>query len=152
VPLARERVAHFGKRIDTSRAALLAPEERRTVVTTNTWTKSYRLPIRALDMSRIVWFAVGDVSGLRDLLGDVHHVGRKAAHGWGRTREWQITTEDKDQSWYAECPETGRPILMRALPLCPELPADLDGWRADYGACCPPYWHVGRFCEIVVPC
>lgn len=145
-------VAHFGKRIGVERSRLLRPDERRVVVTSNTWTKSYRLPVRVLTVPSVVWFAVGDPDGLRDLLGGVQQLGRKLSHGWGRVKEWHVEEATADWSWYAPDQDSGRPVLMRVLPLCPELPADLDGWRADFGACCPPYWHRDRYVEVVAPC
>lgn len=150
-PASAPHVAHFGKRIGVERAGVLAGAERKVVVTSNTWTKSYRLPVNVLTPGRVVWFAVGDVNGLRDLLADVTQIGRKLAHGWGRVKTWRVEEEKADRSWFAP-DESGRLVLMRTLPLCPELPADLDGWRADYDACCPPYWHRDRYCEVVKTC
>lgn len=153
VPGCPPSVAHFAKRIGVERAALLAPGERKTVVTSNTWTKSYRLPVRVLSVPRVVWFAdTPDPAALLGMLRDCDNLGRKPAHGWGRIKAWHVEAVEQDWSWYATDAETGRPVLMRPLPLCPELPADLDGWRSDYGAVCPPYWHSDRYGEIVTPC
>ncbi|AMV24613.1 hypothetical protein VT84_09470 [Gemmata sp. SH-PL17] len=153
-PIARRsapHVAHFGKRIGVERAGLLHPSERKVVVTSNTWTKSYRLPVNVLTPDRVVWFALGDAVRLRDLLRDVAQIGRKVAHGWGRVKRWRVEDSAADYSWYAPGGD-GRPVLMRSLPLCPALPADLDGWRAGYDSCCPPYWHSDRYTEVVKPC
>lgn len=154
LPIARPspaRTAHFGKRIETSRAGLLDPAERRVVVSSNTWTKSYRLPVSVLTPPSIVYFAVGDAAGLRDLLNRILQVGRIPRHGWGRVKRWRVEGCDADYSWYAPDAD-GRRVLMRHMPLCPDLPGDLDGWRQGYGAVCPPYWHSDRHTERVEPC
>lgn len=143
-------VSHFGKRIESSRAGLLSPGERKVLTTSNTWTKSYRLPLRVLTPDRVTWFVVGDAAPLRDLLRDVPNVGRKVAHGWGRVKRWLVEDAALDWSWYADDGQ-GRSVLMRPLPLCPELPEGLDGWRSGYGAVCPPYWHHDRLTERVEP-
>lgn len=145
------RVDYFGKRIGTERAGLLRPDHRKVVTTSNTWTKSYRLPIKAIDTNQVVWYACGDANEVRKILSSVTHLGRKTSHGWGMVGSWTVEKTEQDLSWFAT-DEESRSVLMRPLPLCPELPVDLDGWKLDYGAVCPPYWHRDRYCERVEPC
>jgi len=145
------RVDYFGKRIGTERAGLLHLDHRKVVTTSNTWTKSYRLPVRVINTNHVVWFACGDREALQSALASVTHLGRKPSHGWGVARSWNVEEIEQDYAWFAP-DETGRNVLMRPLPLCPDLPQDLDGWKLDYGAVCPPYWHRDRYCERVEPC
>jgi len=146
-----EAVEHYAKRIDPDRAGLLAPDARTVMATTNTWTKSYRLPLRVRLVSEVAWFAVGNRKSILGLLRrDVHAIGKKVSIGYGRVREWIVDRVDADLSWFA--PTEYGTLLMRPLPAEMELPGDLIGHRPDFGACCPPYWHPDRYGEIVTPC
>lgn len=139
----------IAKRIGVENANLLAEEERKVVSTTNSWTKSYRLPLRTRIIDSIVWFAEGNRREVLRLVRRVMAIGKKVSDGYGRIREWTVDSGVEPLWWFAPSP-TGR-VLMRPLPRCSELPHDLVGYRLDYGACCPPYWHPSRYGEIVVP-
>lgn len=146
-----DRHEHYGKKLVVEHAGLLAAGERKTVNTTGDWTKSYRLPLRVRDVPRVVWFAQGDRREMLKLLRrKVLAVGKKTSVGYGRVGEWVVDRIDFDAVWWAGSP--GGPVLMRPLPAGPWLPKGLAGYRTDYGACCPPYWHQDRHTEIVVPC
>ena len=141
---------HIAKRIDVAHAGLLAGPERRVVATTNSWTKSYRLPLRVRRVACVRWFAVGvRREVLATLRRHVHAVGKKVADGYGRVAGWEVEAAPADYSWFA--PTDRGPLLMRPLPAGPWLPAGLVGARADFGACVPPLWHPERHCDIVVP-
>lgn len=146
-----EHVEHYAKRIEPDNAGLLSPEARSIMATTNTWTKSYRLPLRVRLVSQVAWFAVGNRRSILGLLRrDVHAIGKKVSIGYGWVREWVVDRADADLSWFA--PTEHGTLLMRPLPVHDRLPADLIGGRLDFGACCPPYWHPDRYGEIVTPC
>jgi CRISPR type IV-associated protein Csf3 len=151
VPSVSPRMHYFGTRMTTDEAHWIAPAERKVFLTTGGPLKSYHIPLSTMAVPRVVWIARGDADALRDLVSTIAHLGRKTAHGWGRVARWTVVPRDDDACWFARRGED-RPVLMRPLPQCDELPADLDGWREDYGAVTPPYWHADRFCRRVVPC
>lgn len=149
-PTAAETVEHIGKRIATEEAGLLAERERRVVSTTNSWTKSYRLPLRVRAAALVCWFCVGNRREILKLLKRVNSLSKKRSVGYGRVSKWEAVEVESDCSWFA--PHENGQVLMRVLPQGPWLPADLVGYRKDYGSCCPPYWHPERHCEVVTPC
>ena len=148
---AAEGVEHVNKRIGVEHAGLLAPSSRLVVSTTNSWTKSYRLPLRVRVVPRVCWFAVGDRREIqRALARHVHALGKKISIGYGRVKAWEVERTDADWSWFA--PSPAGPVLMATLPRGDWLPGGLVGWREDYGAASPPYWCVSHYAEIVAPC
>lgn len=114
--------------------------------------KSLRLKRDAITASAIVWFATITESPsalARELTRRVIHLGGDRKRGRGRVVEWTVEQHDNDLSWFA--PHKSGQVLMRNLPDCDELPSDLQGFLKEYGACTPPYWHEGRFCDILRP-
>lgn len=152
-PAQVETAEYVAKKLEVAHAGLLSSGERKVVATTNTWTKSYRLPLRMRLVPAIRWFAVGDRRETLKCLRRVDAIGKKVADGYGRVAGWEIDEADEDRSWYARTPETGGlPLLMATLPVGDWLPDGLVGARRSYGAASPPYWHPGRYAEIVEPC
>jgi hypothetical protein len=150
LPVAQaQSVEHFNKRLATEHADLLAPEHRKTVNHNGWWTKSYRLPVDVRRVNRVVWFARGNRDGLLRALNQVKAIGQRPAKGYGQVHRWEIEKGMAPYWWFAKIP-TGT-LLMRPLPLCPELPENLIGYKKSFGACTPPYWHGDRQREIVVP-
>lgn len=146
-----ERHEYFAKRISVENAPLLREDQRLVVATGNSWTKSYRLPQRVVNADRIVWFVGGSKRrNLKSLLKTVDSIGKDTSQGYGRVAEWIIDEVEHDWSWFARVPEGL--LLMRVLPLCDELPADLIGYRRWFGGYAHPYWHPDRFTDVVVPC
>lgn len=145
---------HVNKRLATEEAAMLAPDRRLVVSTTNSWTKSYRIPIRRRVIPAICWFVVGNRREiLKVLRRGVHALGKKVSIGNGRVAEWTVERVDHDYSWFAPWPDDhAKLVLMRTLPIGPWLPMEnLVGYRRDFGGVCPPYWHPSRGTERVVP-
>lgn len=147
--------AHIAKRIAVEYAGWLARGERKLVTTTNSWTKSYRLPLRVRLIPQVVWLCVGSRRELLSLIKEITGIGKKVAHGYGRVSRWEcerIGEVPHDHwPWWIES-EVG-PVLMRSLPAAWDgLPRGLVGARPDYGACGDPYWHPDRYGEIVAPC
>lgn len=150
VPAAEDN-EYVCKRIGVEHAILLDPRARLVVSTTNSWTKSYRLPLRIRVLDRVRWFAAGNRHAVLSLLRrEVKAIGKKVADGYGRVSWWEVEPAVADYSWFA--PSPAGEVLMRPLPLGPWLPENLVGARRDYGACSPPYWHPDRYGEIIVPC
>jgi len=148
---AAEDSDHVCKRIDPGGAELLEERERKRILTGGTWTKSYRLPLRTRTIDRVVWFAVAHPRPLLKMLQrQIRALGSKTSVGYGRVSEWRVERVDENWSWYATS-EAGT-VLMSTLPIGPWLPSDLIGFRPDFGAVGPPYWHPDRYAEIVKPC
>jgi hypothetical protein len=162
-----DRHSYVHRRFPVGDAAKLCAADQRTVVTTTMGpNKSYRLPVRARVAARVAWCVEGNRRELLNLLKGVYSIGRDRGHGWGvvaakravgtgdetEVLHWQAEERPELAGcwWYA--PSASGPVLMRPLPLCPEVPRNLMGARRDFGSCSPPYWHPDRFCETVVPC
>jgi len=146
----QESVEHFGKRLATEHSALLSPARRQMAPMTNGVFKSYRLPLRLRDCRKIVWFMRAERREIRRILKSILSVGKKRSFGYGRVDEWIVDHVEQDLSWFAKTDRGS--ILMRPLPKCDDLPADLIGFREEFGAAQSPYWHPDRYCERVVPC
>lgn len=147
--VASDRHDHVAKRISVENAGLLAPDKRVVVATTNSWTKSYRLPLRSRIVPVVSWFAMGDRRELLHVLRRCTSLGKKVSIGKGRVAEWTVERIEHDYSWFA--PSEYGLVLMRSLPIGPWLPDGLIGARHDYRSCVPPYWHPERHSEAVVP-
>ena len=120
--------------------------------------KSIRLPRRIILAERVVWFAVARAHGgngsagssLRHRLRQIAAIGQDTGIGYGRVARWNVDLVDDDWSWYA--PGDISPVLMRSLPKCAELPADLCGAQAWFDRPAPPYHEKSTACEVVRPC
>ena len=146
-----EGVQYINKRIGVEKAALLAENARHVVATTNSWTKSWRVPHRTRLVDKVCWFAFGNRKILlKTLKSHVRFIGRKRSVGDGMVGDWTVDKLDHDYSWFA--PSEHGTVLMRTLPAGDWLPDDLVGFKQDFGGVCPPYWHPERYSEIVVPC
>lgn len=142
---------HLTKRFAVEYASLLAAEERTVVATGNATYKSYRFPLRERNVPVVCWF-VGGASrrNLKSALKSVTSIGKKRSNGFGRIARWDFEEVEHDLSWFAATPHGT--LLMRPLPYCDQLPADLIGYRRDFCSVMPPYWHPERNIEAVVPC
>lgn len=147
-----EYTEHFAKRLDVSRSIMVEEPKRRIVSTGSGALKAYRLPLRLRDASRIVWFAVARRKSVFRLVRSIKSIGHKRSQGFGKVSRWDVERCDEvgDVTWFAKS-DSGQ-VLMRPLPLCSELPADMVGAARDFGAVQPPYWHPDRNIERVVPC
>lgn len=152
------------KSIDAGNALLLAEDERRAITATAGGFMAKKwLPRKISLVPSVAWACVGCPDGLRDLLADVHALGKEVGHGHGKISRWDIEPAEGDFSWFAPCGESL--VLMRPLPMPHEetdwyegehrewtLPTRLVGWRESFGAVSPPYWHSLRQTRIAVPC
>ena len=149
-----DRHHHFHKRFPVAEAARYCdPNERAVIATTMGITKSYRLPERIRMIERISWIVEGNLRELKNLLQDVYYIGRDRSHGWGAVKDWKVRQDDRLAGAWWTAAHDGGAVLMRPMPLkWPARPANLIGWRNDFAACSPPYWHPRMHEEIVTPC
>lgn len=102
--------------------------------------KSYRVPfvVKFLDGDTVLWHARGDAASVRDLLADVHYLGRYRGAGRGRVLRWEV---EPAEEW------EGAPVLRDGFPLRP-LPLDWPGVSADarqgFRVLTPPYYQPER--------
>lgn len=144
------RHEHFSKRVGVEYANMLCDNQRLVVATGNSWTKSYRLPLKVSNVERICWFVGGSKrKQLKSLLKSVHSLGKKRSFGYGRVSAWEFEEVEHDWSWFA--PTEHGSLLMRVLPWCDELPPKLVGFKRWFGGFAPPYWHPDRAIEIASP-
>jgi hypothetical protein len=149
----QQALNYLSKRSELAQAwELYAPTERqRRIAQACGWAKAYYVPFPSWEVREVVWFVWGERAGLEELLAEVLYLGTRRRHGCGRVVAWEITPAAEDFSWFSLGP-TQQPVLMRPLPaLWDLLPENLCGWRPDFGACAPPYWHPDRYTEILVP-
>lgn len=69
--------------------------------------KSYRMPLVTYLVPRLEWYAVGDADGIRELLRDVTHIGKKRAQGYGRVARWSVEDYPEDLSHLRALPDSG---------------------------------------------
>lgn len=140
----------YTKRLSVENASLVREDQRTVVSVGSNWTKSYRLPLAIRRIDRICWFIGGSRRrSIRSILKTVKALGHKRSQGFGRVAKWLVEPEETDLSWFAPSPDG--PVLMRNMPLCDELPKNLQGFRATFGGVVAPYWHPDRQMEIAVP-
>ena len=146
-----ERHEYIHKRLSVENSMLLEPSERTKVAIGNTWTKSYRLPLKVVNVDRVVWYVGGSKRRpLKSLLRSVHAIGKKRSDGYGRVLRWEFEEVEHDWSWFA--PSTAGKVLMRVLPFAETLFRDVVGYRRYFGGFAPPYWHPDRFLDVAIPC
>ncbi len=146
----KDGAERISKRLSTENAVLLDRKERKVVVTNAGKYKSHRLPLRIRVIEKIAWFCVGNAEKILEALKSIRSLGKKRSIGYGVVSRWYYEPAEEDLSLWAQT--TQGKLLMRPLPWCKELPQDLIGYRRDYGAVQPPYWHPARWIERVVPC
>lgn len=135
------------------RSASLKEKQRTTIATTGGPYKSFRLPLRLVDTSRVVWFAElrdrrelrrAPMSEMRRILREVHAIGKKTSQGFGLVNDWVVEPTEIDASWIYQG------VLMRPLPIY--LGRDAEGGkRRCFGAVAAPYWQADFYCDRYVP-
>jgi CRISPR type IV-associated protein Csf3 len=138
---------HVHRRPPVLEAQSLGSPQLRRMVTTAGPNKAYRIPVSVAhaENDAIVWFALGDPVGVRELVALIGYVGKKRSVGLGRVTRW--TVEDCE-AW------PGFPVLdMEGRPLRP-LPLDWPGLgahRVEPRVLEPPYWERWREQDAAVP-
>ncbi|EMO43790.1 putative CRISPR type AFERR-associated protein Csf3 [Leptospira santarosai str. ZUN179] len=140
-------VEYIQKRFESSSSLLVAPENRRSLLTASGPYKSKRSPITVRGIEQIAWFAHGDIKGIKDILSRVSSIGKHVNIGYGRVYKWEVEECEEDFSIIAN-----KNILMKTIPL--ELVSELKAsdWSPSFGSFKPPYWHPDNYCEIAIPC
>lgn len=114
------------KRFDQSLAGLIDFGGKRGKIDNSSGRyKGYNMPIYYRHALYVRWYATGNLEGIRDLLSDVTHIGKKTAQGFGRVNTW--TVESWPHTWWLR---DDRGKLMRAIP---------DSGGILYGVR-PSYW------------
>lgn len=129
-------VRHKHRRAPWIEYARLGSDKIRRVDTSAGANKSYRVPFVVVhpESDTLVWYAVGDLEDVRDLVSEVHYLGRHRSSGKGRVLGWEVAPS---AVW------PGFPVEHDGHPLRP-LP-DADGFgRRGFAVLMPPYWDTTR--------
>lgn len=141
---------HINRKFPSEYGFLLREKERTKISVADGEFRSYHLPRRARLVQQVRWFACGKAKEMRQLLRSIVAIGHETNIGYGRVAKWEVEHIEEDLTWFADSPE-GK-VLMRPLPACEALPANLIGARKSFGACVSPYWLPSRFTEVMLPC
>jgi hypothetical protein len=98
--------------------------------------RAYDLPVVVQPLSLIVGHVHGSESGVRSLLSEVRHVGKKRSQGYGRVLRWQVDRVNGAFAW--QLPD-GKPSRV-----IPSAVGQVQGYR-------PPYWHRPWWAPCVAP-
>lgn len=109
--------------------------------------RMYRMPLitRVPIGGEIMWYAVGDMDAMYDLLQDISYIGKKAAYGNGRVIEWRIERVDEDKSITAD----GKP--MRPVPAGLARDFGLDPAQAFWYGFRAPYFDRRNMAACILP-
>src|SRR5512141_2354496 len=85
---------HVNRRFPLDLAQDLGNAKLRRVNLSAGPTKSYRIPLEAGHVrgDALVWWCVGDATGVEELLRDVTHVGKKRGVGLGAVLSWEVVS------------------------------------------------------------
>lgn len=134
----RER-RHLVQRFPLDEAQALGGPKIRSIKLSEGRTKHHRSPYEVVHLvgDAMVWFAIGDLDGVRDLVEIIGHLGKKRSVGTGRVRSWSVEPIE---------PWEGFPVLRDGRPLR-SLPLDWPGLgehRVEWRVLAPPYWERFR--------
>ena len=109
--------------------------------------KSYRIPMEVQHIAgdELRWWCLGDPAPIEDLLGLVHHLGKRRGVGLGRVLAWTV---EPCEPW-----ADGFPIVLDGQPLR-TLPVDWPGLvepATAYRTLTYPYWlqQTEQLCAVV---
>ena len=114
--------------------------------------RQHHMPLLVTVTRTVVWRCVGDLEGVRDLLGGVWAIGKKRAAGQGRVLRWEVepATVPAWEAGHLHPDGTlGRPCPRSCVP----EPLWADGVHGGYGRAGirPPYAHPSRQHDLVLP-
>lgn len=69
--------------------------DAKTVETTKTGYKNYRILLRKRITPCVNWYVVGDRDAISDLLKSMTHIGAKSSVGMGRVKQWEVDPDDR---------------------------------------------------------
>lgn len=127
---------------------LLSNQERRSILTASGIYKNRRLPIRLYIIDKIVWFCNGTKNSVLNILKNITSIGTLRKQGFGRISKWHVEDIKDDYSFFVK--KENKRVLMKTLPK-ELLQEDMIGYSIKYGSFSPPYWHPGRFTNIIYP-
>ena len=132
----RSAIRHKQRRAPTQEFARIGNPRIKRVDIAAGVNKSHRVPYvwELLADDKLDWFAFGDGDAIRELLAEVHYLGKHTGSGKGRIRgEWLV---QECERW------PGFPVVLHGKPLR-NLPIDWPGLESPKTAirCVrPPYW------------
>jgi CRISPR type IV-associated protein Csf3 len=137
-----EGTDYWNKRFDAGFADLVDFGGRRgKVIIEQGPYKAYHMPIFYRTACQIEWYAVGDLSRIRELLATVTHIGKKRSQGWGRVTEWIV--EPWPEDWSVRCDG----YLTRGIPVFDaSAPYDVMSYGLH-----PPYYSKWNQIPIARP-
>lgn len=138
----------FSYHMEPELCFLLSDKERKSISSTSGIYKDRRLPIRLKLVNEIIWFCNGTKNSVLEILQSITSIGSLRKQGFGVISEWEVENIEKDYSFFIERKE--KRVLMKSLPEN-IIQKDMTGYTIGYGAFSPPYWHPGRFMNIIYP-
>lgn len=139
------------KRFDTTHNALiLAEKNRKSLLVASGPYKQRYSPLRVRLVENVVWFARCSRKETNKLLKSIISIGKGRNYGYGLVRCWDFEPTEGDFSIFSQY--KGKNVLMKTIPLKCALELESTGYRRDYGAWQPPYWHPENFDEVAKPC
>lgn len=145
-PEARE-LKWVNRRFPLHEAIAMGGASLKRVALTSGVCKGFRSPVEAVHVPAWAWYAMGDPSGVRELLGFVTRLGRRRAVGEGLVRQWRVEECEPWGDLFPVASLSGKPL--RHLPA--DYPAQLE-CSYSYGRCAPPYWLKSGEMELAIPC
>lgn len=138
-----EETEWLNGRQDTYTARLFCDGLPASILTAGGRFRQVRRPVPVRLTSCLTWRGVGDPDAVRDLLGDVTHVGGRRGSGFGRVACWEVrpVSETSDSWWMRDdLPGPTRPVLRTAG----------EQWDTANVVCSlrPPYHQHGELPEV----
>lgn len=107
--------------------------------------KNFRIPLDNGRVGALVWYLIGELVEIRQLLALISHLGKRRGVGYGKVSRWQV---DECETW------DGFPVVRDGQPLR-HLPPDWPGLvdpALRLGNTSYPYWRRSTEQEIAAPC
>lgn len=116
-----EQKIYINKRFDSLTYEKRWGIQKKKVYTTMGKYKNYQIPRKIIFTPWVSWVVIGDQQQIRDMVQDIHHIGKETNIGYGEIASWDI--EPTDKLWRRHFPS--RHILSYE--------------KAEYKRCLPPY-------------
>lgn len=130
---------HLNRRFPMLEAQSLGSDAVRRVNMSAGACKGYRIPMQMTHLRNdaMIWYALGNIDVVRDLVSLVQYLGKKRSVGLGRVASWTVGPCE---------PWEGFPVLLEGRPMR-ALPRDWPGLgehRIEQRVLAPPYWERWR--------
>lgn len=104
--------------------------------------KDRDIPVPLVTVSRLHWYAKGDLAAIQRLISTITYIGKRHGAGTGRVGDWTVSEMQHDWSVYRHG------TLMRPVPL-----EEVEDCQYDRGYCAitNPYWHSSNYRNCAVP-